>query len=73
MNNIAGGTNSDLFSLYKGKCANILEEKIESSEDVSEVNRLNSMKDAIMEKVFNEETFYDDIIMLNELKNTLEG
>ena len=31
------------------------------------------MKDAIMEKVFNEETFYDDIITLNELKNTLEG
>lgn len=72
-NCVAGGSNSDLFSSYKSKCANILEEKIESSEDVSEISRLNSMKDAIMEKVFNEETFYDDIITLNELKNTLEG
>lgn len=72
-NCVAGGSNSDLFSSYKSKCANILEEKIESSEDVSEISRLNSMKDAIMEKAFNEETFYDDIITLNELKNTLEG
>lgn len=72
-NCVAGGSNSDLFSLYKGKCASILEEKIESSEDVSEISRLNSMKDAIMEKAFNEEAFYDDIITLNELKNTLEG
>ena len=72
-NCVAGGSNSDLFSSYKDKCANILEEKIELSEDVSEISRLNSMKDAIMEKVFNEETFYDDIITLNELKNTLEG
>lgn len=72
-NCVAGGSNSDLFSSYKDKCANILEEKIELSEDVSEISRLNSMKDAIMEKTFNEETFYDDIITLNELKNTLEG
>ena len=73
INCVAGGSNSDLFSSYKDKCASILEEKIELSEDVSEISRLNSMKDAIMEKVFNEETFYDDIITLNELKNTLEG
>lgn len=72
-NCVAGGSNSDLFSSYKDKCASILEEKIESSEDVSEISRLNSMKDAIMEKAFNEDTFYDDIITLNELKNTLEG
>lgn len=73
LNNVAGKSDSELFEAVKFECVSILDKQIEECDDVENKAILNSMKEGLEKKCFNEETYMDDVLKMSDLKNTLEN
>lgn len=70
---MAGKRRDELFEDYKNDCINIITENLDNADSVEEKNNFSVMLEGLSNKVFNDETFIDDIIKLSELKETLKS
>lgn len=62
---------SELFESYKNACLEKLDENIESEKTTEMKSHFETMKSQLAEKKYNENTLYEDIITLSELKSKL--
>lgn len=62
---------SKLFEDYKEECLSKIDESIEKEESVETKSYLENMKKQLSEKTYKEESLYEDIVTLSELKATL--
>ena len=68
---IAGGNNrQQLFETYKNKCLSTINESLER-DDKEEKIRLTEMKNKLDKKAYNGLTYYEDMMLMAELNNTL--
>ena len=71
LNTLSNGNNETLFNDYKEQCLNALNECIESEENDALKSRVSVMKEELLKKEYNQDTFIEDILKLSELKETL--
>ena len=69
---LADRSKEKLFEEYKTKCISAINE-IECNESIEDMSKFSLMKEQITNKIFNEETFNDDIFKLSELNETLRN
>lgn len=62
---------SQLFEQYKNECLEKIDESIDSETSIETKSHLETMKKQLNEKKYNEESLYEDIVTLSELKATL--
>lgn len=72
LNNLANNDNKILFENYKNDCLMIIENIVNSDNDVEDKSKMYSLKEKLGNKEYNAETFNNDIINLAELKSTLK-
>lgn len=62
---------SKLFEQYKNECLEKIDESIDEETSVEAKSHLETMRKQLNEKKYNEESLYEDIVTLSELKATL--
>lgn len=71
INNINNKSNEDLFIKYKTDCINSINESLQKGNTLEQKQQLNVLSEKISLKKYNNETFFDDIIKLSELKTLI--
>ena len=69
--NLSKGSKDSLFEAYKNKCLGIMQNIIESQNNVAEKSRISTMKEQLEGKSYSEATFNEDIFNLAKLCHTL--
>lgn len=72
LNNLSNNGDKALFENYKNDCLMIIENIVNSDNDVEDKSKMYSLKEKLGNKEYNAETFNNDIINLAELKSTLK-
>ena len=72
LNNLSNNGNKVLFENYKNDCLMIIENIVNSDNDVEDKSKMYALKEKLGNKEYNAETFNNDIINLAELKSTLK-
>lgn len=72
LNNLSNNGDKVLFENYKNDCLMIIENIVNSDNDVEDKSKMYSLKEKLGNKEYNAETFNNDIINLAELKSTLK-
>ena len=72
LNNLSNNGDKVLFENYKNDCLMIIENIVNSENDVEDKSKMYSLKEKLGNKEYNAETFNNDIINLAELKSTLK-
>ena len=72
LNNLSNNGDKVLFENYKNDCLMIIENIVNSDNDVEDKSKMYSLKEKLNNKEYNAETFNNDIINLAELKSTLK-
>ena len=72
LNNLSDNGDKVLFENYKNDCLIIIENIVNSDDDVEDKSKMYSLKEKLGNKEYNAETFNNDIINLAELKSTLK-
>lgn len=72
LNNLSNNGDKVLFENYKNDCLMIIENIVNSDNDVEDKSKMYSLKEKLGSKEYNTETFNNDIINLAELKSTLK-
>ena len=70
-NRLSAGSVEDLFNSRKDRCIKILDEAVESAENVEQKSQFDTMRKQLQERKFVEESSYDDLANLAELEYTL--
>lgn len=68
---MSDGDGEKLFEEYKTQCIDLLNEKINSCDDLETVNRFQTMREKLEKKTFDEKTLNESILKFAELKNVL--
>lgn len=71
LNTLSNGDNKALFNEYKEHCLTALNECIENEENDTLKSRVSVMREELLKKEYNQDTFIEDILKLSELKETL--
>lgn len=69
---LSGKENKELFEEYKRKCISTIDE-ISNGANISEKSQMELMKEQISKKVYNPNTFNDDILKFSELNYTIKN
>lgn len=72
LNNLSNNGDKVLFENYKNDCLMIIENIVNSENDVEDKSKMYSLREKLGNKEYNAETFNNDIINLAELKSTLK-
>ena len=72
LNNLSNNGNKVLFENYKNDCLMIIENIVNSDNEIEDKSKMYSLKEKLSNKEYNAESFNNDIINLAELKSTLK-
>lgn len=72
LNNLSNNGDKVLFENYKNDCLMIIENIVNSENDIEDKSKMYSLREKLGNKEYNAETFNNDIINLAELKSTLK-